>query len=150
MNEPDMMRLLGRHTRVDPDEHRQWFERLKNRDDCRYFAVEAVESADHLGNVWLWDINAVDRKAEVRVLFGDEAARNRGFGTEALNMLADLAFGALRLRRLYAYVFATNPRAKRVFEKAGFTVEGVLRKDRWIADEFVDVYVLARLASNAS
>lgn len=149
VNEPEMMRLLGRRTRVAPDEHRQWFARLKERNDCRYFAVEVLETGRHLGNVWLWDINAVDAKAEVRVLFGDEASRDRGYGSEALDQLATLAFRILGLRRLYAYVFATNPRAKRAFEKAGFTAEGLLRQDRLIAEQYVDVYLLARLRADA-
>jgi RimJ/RimL family protein N-acetyltransferase len=143
-----MMRLLGRRARVDPDEHRRWFERLKERDDCRYFAVEAIDTGRHLGNVWLWDINPTDRKAEVRILFGDEASRGRGYGPETLNLLASVAFRKLGLHRLYAYVFATNLRAKRAFEKAGFVSEGLLRQDRRIADEWVDVFVLARFASS--
>jgi RimJ/RimL family protein N-acetyltransferase len=47
-------------------------------------------------------------------------------------------------------VFSINPRAKRTFEKAGFNLEGVLRDDRRIGDEWVDVYVLGRLLSQPS
>jgi RimJ/RimL family protein N-acetyltransferase len=54
------------------------------------------------------------------------------------------------LHRLYAYVFARNPRAKRAFEKAGFTVEGLLRQERRFGTEFIDVYLLARLASEVN
>ena len=149
VNDPAMMRLLGRRARVEPDEHRAWFARLTERQDCRYFAVEAVDSGRHMGNVWLWDINPVDRKAEVRVLFGDEASRGRGYGSEAIDMLAGIAFHTMGLRRLYAYVFAINAPAKRAFEKAGFRQEGVLRQDRRVADDSIDVYVLGRLDSDS-
>jgi len=147
VNDPAMMRLLGRAARVEADEHQRWFERLKQRTDCRYFSVETTDGALHVGNIWLWDIDTTNRKAEVRILFGDEAGRGRGYGSDAIRMLSDLAFDTMSLHRLYAYVFSINPQAKRAFEKAGFSAEGVLRQDRRVADEYVDVYLLAQLAS---
>lgn len=145
-----MMRLLGRRAHVGPDEHRQWFEQLRQRRDCRYFAVETIDTGRHVGNVWLWNIDRVDRKAEVRVLFGDDASRGQGYGSNALDLIARIAFETMGLHRLYAYVFAINPRAQRAFEKAGFTSEGVLRHDRWIDDECVDVSVLGRIDSGVA
>ena len=148
VNDPTMMRLLGRVAGVARDEHSRWFEQLERRTDCQYFGVEMTETGRHIGNIWLWDINPADRKAEVRVLFGDEASRGRGFGSEAIAAVADLAFDSMGLRRLYAYVFSINPRAKKSFEKAGFRTEGTLREDRRVGDEYVDVYLLGRLASD--
>jgi RimJ/RimL family protein N-acetyltransferase len=148
VNDPAMMRLLGRATHVESDEHLRWFDQLQRRTDCRYLGVETTDDGAHIGNIWLWDINTVDRKAEVRVLFGDEAARGRGYGSEAIRLLADLAFDTMRLHRLYAFVFSINPRAKRAFEKAGFRSEGVLRQERRVGDEYVDVYLLGQLASD--
>ena len=148
VNDPAMMRLLGRAAHVEPDEHQRWFQRLEHRSDCRYFSVETVDGGSHVGNIWLWDINTVDSKAEVRILFGDEAARGRGYGSEAIRLLADLAFDTMGLHRLFAYVFSINPRAKRAFEKAGFTSEGMLRQGRRVGDEYVDVYLLGQLATD--
>jgi RimJ/RimL family protein N-acetyltransferase len=110
VNDPAMMRLLGRTASVEPDEHQRWFLGLSTRTDCRYFAVETTESGRHVGNVWLWDMNAPDRKSEVRVLFGDEVSRGHGYGSEAIALLANLAFTTFDVHRLYAYVFARNPR----------------------------------------
>lgn len=148
VNDPAMMRLLGRASRVESDEHRRWFDQIRQRTDCRYFSVETNEADLHVGNIWLWDINTTDRKAEVRILFGEQAARDHGYGTEAIRLLADLAFDTMGLHRLYAYVFSINPRAKRAFEKAGFRSEGVLRQDRHLGDEYVDVYLLGQLSSD--
>src|SRR4030095_8382056 len=67
VNDPALMHLLGRAQRVESDEHQRWFERLKHRSDCCYFSVETVDSGRHVGNIWLWDINTVDKKAEVRM-----------------------------------------------------------------------------------
>jgi RimJ/RimL family protein N-acetyltransferase len=69
----------------------------------------------------------------------------KGAGTEAISRLCDYAFDQLNLHKVYAYVLAINPRARRSFEKAGFVLEGTLREDRWTGEEFTDVYLLARL-----
>jgi RimJ/RimL family protein N-acetyltransferase len=64
--------------------------------------------------------------------------------------LSQYAFGHLRLHRVYAYVFGFNERARRAFQKAGFTLEGVLKGDRLTAEGPVDVYLFARLDGGAA
>jgi RimJ/RimL family protein N-acetyltransferase len=150
VNDHDMMRLLGRTSPVSADEHQRWFQELQHRTDCRYFGVETVDAGRHVGNIWLWDIDTTHRKAEVRILFGDESSRDHGYGSEAIDLIAATSRATMNVHRLYAYVFATNPRARRAFEKAGFRVEGVLRDDRWIGDRWVDVYALGRLLSDVT
>ena len=52
------------------------------------------------------------------------------------------AFRDLNLRRLTIQVFATNARAERVYEKAGFVREGVLRGAAHIDGGYVDITVM--------
>lgn len=141
-NDPELMRLLNRAHTVSKEEHEQWFDALQKREDRCYFAIESLDGA-HLGNVWLWDIDHRHRRAELRIVMGlDEAGK--GAGTQAISRLCDYAFERLNLHKVYAYVLAINPRARRSFEKAGFVLEGTLREDRWTGAEYADVYLLAR------
>jgi len=146
-NDPDLASLLNRARVVGAEEHRRWFQALPGRADVKMFAIEVGPARRHIGNVWLADISARHRKAEVRIVIGDRDALNRGAGTEAIRQLTDHAFDALGLQRAYAYVLDSNPRARRAFEKAGFVLEGTLARDRWIGDRFADVFLLARLKS---
>jgi RimJ/RimL family protein N-acetyltransferase len=139
------MRLMDRRLPVSAAEHEAWFASVIRSDDCAYFAVEAVEDGAHVGNVWLWAIDRGHRKAELRVVIGDAAARGRGMGAEAIDRLCGHAFDLLGLHRIYAYVLSVNPIARRAFERAGFALEGTLRDDRWAGDRFVDAYLFARL-----
>ncbi len=139
-NDPELMRLLNRAQPVSETEHAAWFASLKERSDCRYFAIES--DGVHVGNVWLWDIDPRHRRAELRIVMGSDYT-GKGAGTEAITRLCDYAFHQLNLHKVYAYVLAINPRARRGFEKAGFVLEGTLREDRWTGDAFVDVYLLA-------
>jgi RimJ/RimL family protein N-acetyltransferase len=137
------MRQMDRVHLVTAAEHEAWFTSVVQGDACAYFAIEA--GAGHVGNAWLWDIDRRHRKAELRVVVGDPAARGRGVGAEAIGQLCVHGFEALGLHRIYAYVLAINPAARTAFERAGFALEGTLRDDRWTGDRFVDTWLLARL-----
>lgn len=145
MNDPDISRLLGRALPVSDSEHERWFEDVKSRTDAVHFAIETREGGHHVGNVWLWDIDNRHRKAEIRIVIGDRAARGRGIGSEALSLICAYASERLNLHKVYAYVLGDNQRALRAFEKAGFAVEGVLKEDRWDGSRYTDVYLLGRL-----
>jgi RimJ/RimL family protein N-acetyltransferase len=145
-NDAEIARLMNRERPVTEAEHENWFESIRQREDCAFFAVEAGEPAAHVGNVWLWAIDPRHRKAELRVVIGEPAARGHGVGTDAIDQMCRYGFERLSLHRIYAYVLAINPRARRAFERAGFALEGTLRDDRWTGDEFTDTYVLARLS----
>jgi len=149
-NDPQLMRLMDRQRPVSVAEHDAWFAFVSHSDDCAYFAIETVDGRAHVGNVWLWAIDQRHRKAELRVVIGDEAARGRGMGAEAIDRLCRHGFDRLGLHRIYAYVLSINPAARRAFERAGFALEGVLRDDRWAEDRFVDTYLLARLRVGGS
>jgi len=144
-NDRELMRVLDRAQPVSADEHQAWFEELKNYNDRVYFAIETIVDVRHVGNIWLWNITPRHRKAELRIVIGDRAHQERGAGTEAISLLCDYAFASLGLHKVYAYVLAINPRARRAFEKAGFVVEGTLRDDRWVDDKPTDVYLLGKL-----
>ena len=85
------------------------------------------------------------RSAEVGFWVG-QAYWGRGIATEALAAFAEYAFSTYDLVRLYAGVIEWNAASGRVLEKAGFTLEGRLRKavtkDGQTADELI--YALVR------
>ncbi len=144
-NDPELARLLGRAGPVSPDEHQRWFESLAGRGDTQFFAIELGDAKTHIGNVWLADIDRRHRKAEVRIVIG--APSPAGSGSRAIELIVTHAFGAMSLHRVYAYVLAFNPRARRAFEKAGFVLEGTLRDDRFDGSQYIDAFLLSRLSA---
>jgi RimJ/RimL family protein N-acetyltransferase len=57
----------------------------------------------------------------------EEAYRGKGYGSDAMQLILNYAFNELNLYRVGLDVIASNPRAVRVYEKAGFRREGVMR-----------------------
>src|SRR6202042_2579830 len=72
-----------------------------------------------------WDKG--NHSCNFRTLIGP-GGRDRGLGTEALRLIVGYGFEQLGLHRISLEVYAFNPRARHVYEKAGFVAEGVLRE----------------------
>lgn len=69
--------------------------------------------------------------------------RNQGIGTALAQQALEWA-DQRKLEKIGLSVFATNHRAIHVFEKCGFAVEGIRRKQYKIAGQYVDELFMAR------
>ena len=72
-------------------------------------------------------------------------ARGQGVTTQALNVATRWAFDSLGVQRVEWFAAVGNWASRRVAEKAGFTVEGVLRSGIPGRDGRVDCWIGARL-----
>lgn len=73
--------------------------------------------------------------------------RGRGYTAEALRVLADWTFTEVGLGRLELHVDPANTGSRRVAERAGFTVEGLVRQRFLHRGRPSDVLLYARLAA---
>jgi len=125
--------------------HQEWFKSVQNRNDMVIFTVRQVETNALVGSCQLRNLNFVHRIGELQIRIGSVEQRGHGYGTQAVNLVLQHAFKDLNLQRVYLHVFATNARAIRVYEKAGFVREGLLRRGAYIDGNYVDVVVMGIL-----
>jgi len=50
----------------------------------------------------------------------------------------------MNLRKIYAYIHATNQRARRAFKNAWLEVAGILKEYQCIERQFINVYMLEK------
>ena len=94
----------------------------------------------HVGNIALHSLDAQNRQGEVGILIGDSASRGKGYGTEALKLLADHAFRRMNLNKLTAGLVDGNIASQKAFEKAGFRREGTLREHFYLDGRYLDYF----------
>jgi RimJ/RimL family protein N-acetyltransferase len=70
---------------------------------------------------------------------------SRGIGTGAIRLAAEYAFRQLGLAKLEAAIFVGNYKSRRAFEKAGFQLEGSIRRAVRKQGEFVDEWLFGLL-----
>lgn len=134
----------GRESRID-DRLRSWYGSRNTQDDRLDLAIVDNHSATCVGEVVLNDWEPANESCNFRILIGPRG-RGRGLGTEATSLILRYAFTVLSLHRVGLEVYAFNPRAQRVYEKAGFKVEGVKRDALKFDGQRVDSIVMSALA----
>ena len=97
-----------------------------------------------IGTVILSDIDYKNGNAEIHIkLLSD--IRGKGYGSDTVNTLVKYSFNELRLKCVYAHVNSYNEPSQKLFEKCGFTKEGILRSRIFKKGEYHNVVVLSIL-----
>ncbi len=125
----------------------QWFDRMLERQgkDGYHFVICLLEDDRAIGTIGFYDLDTLDGNAAVGIMIGEKDRWGQGLGTDALGALLDFGFGTLRLERIWLEVYAFNERARRSYEKAGFTLEGTLRRAIHRRGTYHDVHLMAIL-----
>ena len=120
------------------------------KDQLRYptpasgrFAMETVDGK-YIGNCMYYDMDTVNKRAEIGIVIGERDYWSRGYGYDAVVTIVDYLFSTKSLERLYLHTLEWNKRAQRAFEKCGFVPVNLVRrggmefvlmdveKDRWM------------------
>ena len=72
----------------------------------------------------------------------------QGIMTEALGEVIHFSFKSLELNRLEAYVMVDNIASRKLLEKLGFSLEGILKEKGFWKEEFHDLQLFSLLAKD--
>lgn len=125
--------------------HESWIKNMVETGKVMQMIICDLTGNTPLGSVYIRDIDRQHRKAEYGIFIGEESARGRGVGTAAARLMLDYCFHEEKLHRVYLRVFASNVRAIRSYEKAGFIKEGQLREDVCIDGQYHDIVWMAAM-----
>jgi len=107
----------------------KWFEKISANHDTYHFAIETLDTGKYIGGCGINAVNWKIRAAELEIFIGDKDYRGKGYGTDAMEVLIDFCFSEMNLNKIILMVHSFNERALRCYEKCGFNVEGVLRRE---------------------
>lgn len=88
------------------------------------YAIVLLERDELIGNCSLFEIDHVHRTASMGLFIGEAIHRNKGYGTEAVQLIVEYGFRVLNLNNIMLRVLAFNKPALRCYQKAGFKVFG--------------------------
>jgi ribosomal-protein-serine acetyltransferase len=136
-----------------------WVERGRTADDARAFIATVEErraldrgecyaivvAEDFAGAVDIHDVNREHDVAAVGYWLGSVFG-GRGIMTRALRATAERAFSRHRIHRLELYASVNNKPSRAVAERAGFTLEAILRERLWSPNGHDDAALYVRFA----
>ena len=126
MSDEEANRLTGTHQTFTLEQIEAWCASRQEADDRLDLSIIDRASGEWVGEVVINDWDPDNHTCNFRIAIGPQG-RNRGLGSEATRLIIDYVFEHLPINRIGLGVFAFNPRAIHVYERAGFTREGVTR-----------------------
>jgi len=105
-----------------------WLEEQQQRKDGFLFAIRPLDGESLLGYMELDGILWSHQNSWLSIGLGDRSNWGKGLGQEATELALRFAFQELNLHRVQLTVFSYNQRAIALYEKLGFSREGVFRE----------------------
>ena len=84
----------------------------------RYFAI--IHKSEPVGIIYLKNMNKRENITEFGIALTNDSVKGNGFGTEAIKLLVEYAFGVMEFEIIAADSVIRNARSQHVLEKAGF------------------------------
>ncbi len=142
-----MGRRFRRPTTIE--ERKEGLEKVINQppEGSVYFAIADKGTLAYIGGIDLTSIDWTDKNAVLSIVIGDEANRNKGYGSEAIQLLLRHAFQEMKLHKIELNVSAKNEQALRCYMKNGFQIEGRKRDHDFVKGEYCDEIQMGILES---
>lgn len=110
------------------ENEKQWVQNaIKDTSNIR-LAICTVEGNIHIGNIYITDINYINRSCHSHIMIGDKSYWNGGYATEAMQLIIDFMFQERGMNRIVANVLEHNKASIRMLEKCGYKIEGMMRQ----------------------
>ena len=142
-NDPAVRQPLTLNRPANAEQIEEFFENAISSGDGA--ALLVCREEEPMGMVALFDEDDVSGTATIAYWLAPDYW-GHGYATEAVGLLCEYAFAERRLHKLRADVIEPNDGSQRVLEKLGFVEEGLLREEKFVRGEHVDVYRFGLLA----
>jgi RimJ/RimL family protein N-acetyltransferase len=142
-NDPFTWTHLTDATLIDAEAQHEWFRGLQKFADRKYLVLFDSDH-DFIGGARMVQIDRLNRS----ILVGTDIVcglRGRGHGRKALELLKRDCFDFLNMHRVSLLVLDSNDKARRLYERQGFKVEGRYREAVFCDGRYQDYVVLSVL-----
>ena len=102
------------------------------------FAIIDMKKDKLIGTVGISKIDHINRKGTLGIFIGEKDYREKGYGTEAIQLMLDYGFNYLNLNSIKLNVFEFNKRAIACYKKCGFKEYGRRRQSILLNGKYYD------------
>lgn len=147
INDPEVKKLLhpGIPFLFTYEDEMKWFDSLSATKENYSFAIETLEDGRYIGGCGINHINWKNSVITVGIFIGDKNYWGKGYGTDAMKTLVKFIFEQMNINKIKLQVFSFNERAIKSYEKCGFKVEGILRKEIFRDGKYHDEIIMGLL-----
>jgi len=130
-----------------PDSLHHYVQNTAQASDAVMLAIVEKRTEDHIGNIKLSPIQWVHRRGEMGIMIGDKKYWGRGYGLNAVSLVLEYAFTRLNLNKITLGVEEGNKPAMKLYQRLGFKIEGLQRKQWFREGRYRDNVLMGLLRS---
>ena len=108
-------------------------------DERNILGIITLPDSTPIGLMGYLDKDEMHHKAEMRKLIGENDYRQKGYAKEATMLWIQYGINNLGLKKIYLNTIENNIRNVTLNKELGFQVEGILRKECLIDNEYYDL-----------
>lgn len=105
-----------------------------------WFLLDTHKNHKFIGSYGFNSIDSFNRRADLSYEISSEY-RQQGLSYNAIKKICEYGFEKIGLVRIEANCLLDNVKSQQLLEKLGFQREGILRKYKYIRNEFLDSYM---------
>ena len=144
-SDSEILGLIGENKPSSLKDIEKHFEKIRNDDSRRWFAICRIDNNKLIGECGLLRIYFPWRTSDLTMIIGEKDEWGKGYGREAIKLLLDYAFFYLNLNRIAIGVVGFNQRAIKFYSRIGFVKEGVQRDGYFFNNEYHDFIMMSFL-----
>ena len=142
-NQPEVMFQCGFAERTDAERERSRILNEHRSEDSVWFTITDL-AGNVLGEAGLLRMFPAWHQTDLTIIIPDPRMQHRGYGTEAIRLLLDLAFDCYEMHRVSIGVVGLNTNALAFYKKIGFRQEGILEDGYFYNNAYSD-FVMMRI-----
>ena len=144
-NKPEVMFQCGFAETTDLETEIRYINEYHKSDDSVWFTITDTDG-NIIGETGLLRMFPAWHQTDLTIIIPDPQMQHKGYGTEAIRLMLDLAFREYGMHRVSIGVVGLNTNALEFYQKIGFRREGILEDGYYWDGKYSD-FVMMRILS---
>ncbi|QUA51728.1 GNAT family N-acetyltransferase [Aristaeella lactis] len=144
-NQPQVMFQCGFEKPASEEEIRKTITVSHKREDSVWYTITDLDG-NIIGETGLLRMFPAWHQTDLTIIIPDPEMQHKGYGTEAIRIILDMAFKKYEMHRVSIGVVGLNTDALAFYRRIGFKQEGILEEAYYWNNEYSD-FVMMRILS---
>ena len=142
-NQPQVMFQCGFTEFTDEEREKDNINNNRKSEDSVWFTITDFDG-NLIGETGLLRMWPVWHCTDLSIIIPDPKMQNKGYGTEAIRIMLDMAFSRYEMNRVAIGVVGLNTNALAFYSKIGFKQEGIQEQGYYYNNEHSD-FIMMRI-----
>lgn len=147
-NDPDIYQTLLMDYPIGYSQTLVWFEKSLREGNNINLSICDINTSKVIGMTGLLNINRKHQHAQFYITIGEKEYWGKHIPDEVIPLVLDYGFFEHNLNKIYLWTINNNERARTVYERNGFKLEGIMKEQFYCRRKFQDLYQHAILKSD--